>query len=292
MNEEVVVRRLRQTVNFLESNALFAAVTFLMASPLSVESAELGSTQGTQAPKKAGQKASVPSSDGKIPQKADLPLTISQRWAMACPAVLTDGNRERQDSFDIWDRKPEYIEMQKDALRKWWNISNREELLRTLVWLTEGGGHREVWKEMTAIKDNADAAAFKARSGMDADDFECKLAVVRKHGKAFGDAGILGWDYCRYIALCRWGVYCGYLTKDEAWRKMMPIARILQRNFKSWHDLGWNYVVARKFWSQRQTEISGDSFEATLEKLTKDPKSPWNQIPWNTDLSPQVSNGY
>jgi hypothetical protein len=93
-------------------------------------------------------------------------------------------------------------------------------------------------------------------------------------------------------AFSRWGVYSDYITKDEAWRKMMPAARVLQRDFKSWEDLGLNYVVARKFWSQEETRNSGDAFEANFQKLIKDQKSEWSKISWNTDLAPKVSNGY
>jgi hypothetical protein len=73
---------------------------------------------------------------------------------------------------------------------------------------------------------------------------------------------------------------------------MMPAARVLQRDFKSWEDLGLNYVVARTFWSHEETQNTGDAFQANFEKLKKDPKSAWSKIPWNTDLAPKVSNGY
>ena len=212
---------------------------------------------------------------------------------MACPALLAVRNNERLDSFDIWERKPEYIEKEKESLKQWWGVSNREDLLSKLKWVDEDGGHRNLWKEMSEIRNDADAAVFKAKyPKIEQEAFDRKLEIVRKYDKTFGTKGILGWDYCRLIALCRWGVYSDYITKDEAWRKMMPAARVLQRDFKSWEDLGLNYVVARKFWSQEETRNSGDAFEANFQKLIKDPKSEWSKIPWNTNLAPKVSNGY
>lgn len=146
---------------------------------------------------------------------------------------------------------------------------------------------------MTEIKNNVDAALFRAKHpDMEQKTFDRQLAIVNKYGKMFGKKGILGWDYCRLIALCRWGVYCNYITKDEAWQKMMPAARALQLNFKSWEELGLNYVVARQFCSKAETLNSGDAYEANFKKLMTDPKSPWKQIPWNTALVSKVSNGY
>ena len=45
---------------------------------------------------------------------------------------------------------------------------------------------------------------------------------------------LVGWDYCRYIMLCRCGYQVGFLSEDEAWGRIMPMARAIQAAFPSW----------------------------------------------------------
>ncbi|HEV2687619.1 MAG TPA: DUF1266 domain-containing protein, partial [Bryobacteraceae bacterium] len=40
-----------------------------------------------------------------------------------------------------------------------------------------------------------------------------------------------GWDYPRAIMLARWGYTVGYLTEDEAWSFIWPLAQRLQQTF-------------------------------------------------------------
>src|SRR5262245_20458401 len=37
------------------------------------------------------------------------------------------------------------------------------------------------------------------------------------------------WDLVRYINLCRWGYAVHFFTEDEAWDRIMPVARSLQQ---------------------------------------------------------------
>ena len=77
----------------------------------------------------------------------------------------------------------------------------------------------------------------------------------------------------------------GYLTEEEAWERIMYAARTLQSNFDSWKDLGENYLIGREFWSLHQTRDSGDRFRDAYARLLKDPASPWNRHPWETNLN-------
>lgn len=70
-----------------------------------------------------------------------------------------------------------------------------------------------------------------------------------KYKDEFGEKSIAAWDYDRYISLCGWGYIAGYLSEEEAWQRIMPAARLLQKTFESWIDLGKNHVVGREFWS-------------------------------------------
>jgi hypothetical protein len=74
------------------------------------------------------------------------------------------------------------------------------------------------------------------------------------------------------------------MFETNAWRQIMPAAQQLQQTFDSWQDLQTNYLIGREFWSLEQTKKTGAPFQAAFEKLSEDPSSPWNAIPWNTPL--------
>jgi hypothetical protein len=97
---------------------------------------------------------------------------------------------------------------------------------------------------------------------------------------------ISAWDYDRYVALCGWGYLAGYLSEDEAWQRIMPVARLLQKTFSSWEDLGRNHIVGREFWSWEQTQDRGSLTLQSYKKLLTDPSSPWVKLKWDLDLSP------
>lgn len=92
----------------------------------------------------------------------------------------------------------------------------------------------------------------------------------------------LGWDLCRYIYVARSGYAAGYLSRDEAWSKIMPVARRLQRAFSSWQDLGADYLAGRYVWAG----VDDPSYEYIYHLLCNqsDPNSPWTRSAWNTPL--------
>jgi len=111
------------------------------------------------------------------------------------------------------------------------------------------------------------------------------LTIARTYYAALGKKSLLGWDYARYVSLCRWGYMAGYFTETEAWEKIMPVAGMLQATFDSWTDLGKNYLIGRKFWSRAETKESGERIEAAYEKLISDTESPWNKLAWSLNLN-------
>jgi hypothetical protein len=208
--------------------------------------------------------------------------TQAQLWALACPALLTLNNGHRHDLLWCIAPTPQNIAAEKKALSEWWDINSREDLLKQLTWIINSG-HRTEFDQMNQVATSGAAAAIRAKlSPSDVRDFDERLKIVQDYGASFGIKSLLGWDYCRYIGLCRWGTLCGYLTPDEAWTKIMPVAQLLQNSFSSWSDLGTNYLVGRHFW-QPHSNLQ-PSFEKNYQLLLSDPKSPWVTIAWNTKL--------
>ena len=204
-------------------------------------------------------------------------------WALATTSILTEYNNERHDILEGVERTEENIKKHKMLLNYWWGIDSRDDLLFMLHWL-EQIGHRKRFNEMSlymrTLSDHEFIAMLKGLNKEDRNSWE----VVFKEWSRLGPKSLVGWDFCRYIHLCRRGYLLGYLGEKEAWDLIMPKARLLQETFDSWWDLGENYLIGREFWSFERTEASGEFFSRAFEQLLKDEESPWHKIPWGLDL--------
>jgi hypothetical protein len=93
------------------------------------------------------------------------------------------------------------------------------------------------------------------------------------------------WDYGRALMLYRWGHMVGWLTEEYCWARMLPLARDIQRHYASWQDMTTCYLQGRLLWSGGGGEMQGE-FERLAERLSAEPDSPWNLVPWNLELRP------
>jgi hypothetical protein len=211
------------------------------------------------------------------------PSRAQQLWALGTCAILADINGQRHDLLGGSERTPAEIKRWRDCLAKWWGVRSRAELLETLRWLDEDG-HRRAFNDLARALPQASAAQLDAIQKRCSEDptFSNRVDIVRKYQKELGTKSILAWDYGRYVSLCGWGYVVGFLTADEAWRKIMPVASFLQDTFDSWDDLGRSYVIGREFWSPGKSPESRRSYANMLNNAS----SPWNRLPWSMDLKP------
>jgi hypothetical protein len=213
------------------------------------------------------------------------PPNSPHAWALATTAIMFEINESRHDLLGGAVTLPENVQWGKQLLSEWWGVSDRQELLSTLSWL-QLEGHRAEFEELGRQVDAMTEQQFSAAVAAAAADPEelNSLQVVRRYHRALGESGILGWDLVRYIALCRWGYLAGYMTRTEAWDRIMPAARRMQEAFSSWQALQNDYLIGREFWSAAQTQKYGERYRAVVERFLEDPNSPWNVNPWAMNL--------
>lgn len=211
------------------------------------------------------------------------PSREQQLWALGTCAVLADINGQRHDLLGGCERTPAEIKRWQDCLAKWWGVRSRPELLETLRWLDEDG-HRREFNDLARALPLASASQLDALQKRCSADptFSNRVELVRKYQKELGAKGIAAWDYGRYVSLCGWGYVVGFLTEEEAWRRIMPVASFLQDTFESWDDLGRSYVIGREFWSPATGEEARNAYERLL---VNNPASPWTRLPWDLDLT-------
>ncbi|OHB60736.1 MAG: hypothetical protein A2Y12_10945 [Planctomycetes bacterium GWF2_42_9] len=216
------------------------------------------------------------------------PLSDQQQWALGVSGLLAARNNMRFDSLEGEEINKFTVQMQKDSLKKWWGIETKADLLKDLKWL-EDEGHSENFAELKETLDyfednpgpTTELSNFLQKIKNDW-EYICKIMIVTKYQEYLGDKSLYGWDAARYVCLCRWGYTCGYLTEEEAWEKIMPAARFVQRTFDSWEDFGANYIIGREFWSPKDDDRY--MYEDAYMRLLEMPDSPWKKLPWNLYL--------
>ena len=221
-----------------------------------------------------------------VPRTAEPVLTTGPRaWALATTALLTYRNRQRLDMLCPGVRSDSNLAETRGILHDWWGIDNRSDLLRVLEYLDREGHRIEFQRQGQSLLAMPVArfrmALLAARNQPGA---VRRMKLLREYYPRCRRNSFVGWDYCRYIMLCRWGYMLGFLTEDEAWGRIMPAARTIQGAFGSWAELGGDYLTGREFWSQEETRRTGQIYRDIQAWLVKEPQSPWNQLPWRMEL--------
>jgi len=208
-----------------------------------------------------------------------------QQWALACAAVLTERNHGSHTLLAGCEVTEQSRVSARTVLSEWWGIDSREELLETLASLDEKG-HRadfpKLGRALCRLNQKTYEGLLRAEGNPETIN---KMRIAREYYVQLGYKSLHGWDYSRAICLCRWGYTVGYLSEEEAWEQILPMARLLQATFDSWEDLGRNYLIGRRFWSYAETNKDGWRYEDALQRLLDMRDSPWNRCPWDLDLS-------
>ncbi len=132
----------------------------------------------------------------------------------------------------------------KMALKQWWGIESRDGAIAQIQRLTEEG-HRVDMAEQLGHEP-------------------------------------LSWDLSRAINIVRWCYGSEYFSESESRTMIMDLARPLQQYYQSWAELGADYVAGHDLWNGGPGEDVNDALAQLIDPNNTD--SPWNTIPWNTDL--------
>lgn len=209
------------------------------------------------------------------------PLTPAQGWALGTTALLTERNRNRHDLLGSLEMTDANVGVAQQSLARWWGIRSRKDLLNSLKWLDEEG-HRKGFTYLGNLVVNAENYEEFLASAPD-ERVYYKIVIVKKYyDEDNKDKQLMSWDFSRYIWLCRFSYLSGYISEEEAWEKIMPVARKLQSTFDSWKGLGQDYLIGREYWTYDPEEAA--RFQTIYQKLLNDPESPWNLYPWDTNL--------
>ena len=205
------------------------------------------------------------------------PLVPARAWALAIGGMYTQQS-ELDHRILGGGEKPDRA---RKMLKNWWRITGKASLLRELDDLPQHG-HHEVYQtegvKLTAMSPDEFQNYLTQHP-----DHEYQIESAKESYLKWKDRSALAWDLCRTSMLINEGYAAHYISEKEAWDRLMPLARQTQRGFASWHEMADNFLDGRKIWA---TDPKSDIPPCTKLLLNpNDPNSPWNYLPWTTDLS-------
>jgi len=204
-------------------------------------------------------------------------LAPARAWGLAVGAIYAqrDGANPRVLGGHLNEAN------EKTMLQRDWRIHDKESLLNELEDLRTHGHHmfyRDSGAKFAQMSDDQ----FNQFIAQHADK-AIMIRAMRASYVKWKDRTGLAWDLCRSANLVSCGFCAHYIDENEAWSRLVDIARTAQASFGSWQELSDNFLDGREIWAGTRDA----RFEACSQLLLnpKDPNSPWNKSPWKTDLS-------
>jgi hypothetical protein len=170
-------------------------------------------------------------------------------WFLGVGAIL--GKRNNQDLYELGMavRTPGNVQAQRRSLKSSWSVSDRDDLIETIINMTYFGH---------SMRFNYDVELFKSLSKTEQNDILKNSEGVDKYmwpyvmelDKKWDDKSIYAWDWFRMGHLCRWGYMAGYITAEEAYELFEPVAELLRETYNSWDEATENYLDGYAYWAR------------------------------------------
>ncbi|MGD9211282.1 MAG: DUF1266 domain-containing protein [Desulfobacteraceae bacterium] len=215
-------------------------------------------------------------------------LYPSQRWALTLSELIY-GQYTNFHNNALYHRSDENLEQGKKRLERFWRINSKETFFTRLKNLEAGNNYSNDYMKnlrffrrlnqkqrkryLEGLKDNSQQR-----------DHYKDMIFVKQAMYRFDPTGIMAYEYGCYVMLCRNGALFSYISDDEAWSLIMPIARKTQQCFTDWHDYWLNYLAGRH---ARFEHMSADAVRSNVKDLIKftGVENGPADLPWDTDLS-------
>jgi hypothetical protein len=198
-----------------------------------------------------------------------------QRWGLAAGGALTQWNQGTFERLAFGEAGA----ASRRGLSEWWDVDSPSDLDVILNWLYDEGHNARClalcdeirsldYTDPTTDEDEPEARAF--------------YRFLLKEHAYFEDKEMVGWDLSRLVNVARWGYNSKYITADDAWEWIRLASQGLQDAFESWLDMGVNFLMGYRYWSN-----GGEIPSALLAAhhwLASSKDSPWQKIEWDTAL--------
>lgn len=199
-------------------------------------------------------------------------------WAMSLASIVTV--MESKNLANCWEiggfNDAEISrEWARNCSKKLYGIESREDLLECVDGLTDTGHSASMRNGLTNLPDDPTKDNYRQR-------------LVRNNAEEVHRCGCMAWDIGRAAVIAGWSHLGGYITEDEYWQLIKPMAQRIQRTYSSWQEYANGYELGRLYWAEGAEHPPTTDAIATL---LNEPKSPWLKMAWQVDLDVIVLPG-
>lgn len=198
-------------------------------------------------------------------------LSGSQLWAMSLAALATvKESRKINNIWEVggWPDNENRQDWARWVSKKLYGIESREDLLEAVEFFTQQGQTAEMRGVLSELPRDPSADTYQQR-------------LVRNNANVIQRTGCAGWDIGRSATISGWSALGRYISREEYWRLMQPMARTAQQTYRSWKEYADGYELGRLYWAEgAEHQPTADAMAALLS----DPVSPWIQLHWQTPL--------
>ncbi|RPE09038.1 DUF1266 domain-containing protein [Chitinophaga lutea] len=226
----------------------------------------------------------------KIYRNKNSSLTNDQYKKVSLGAIYSEQQTTYINSLETGMNKDDL----KTILENWWGISNREEALETLSYLSVKGFRfylPAVFKAYSAPEPGKSAAilgemtdqediekAFSQLKNLEETIEELKTGQIITHDSDILQYGTVGWDCGRLVFVARLCFDARYITEQETWEYIDSAYTLARNHFRSWDSYARSYVIGRSLWGGKDAHNTG--IMAIAKYLQESPDSPWVQFQW------------
>jgi len=194
-----------------------------------------------------------------------------REWMIGCSAILAKVNKLDPYSIGMTTRTSESAAAQRRALSGSWNCENREDVIITILAMTDGG-HAEQFRIDAGLANSFSDAEYEAILGLSEGLDRYMWPLVKELNAKWGEKGIKAWDWYRMIHLAGWGYIAGYIELEEVYMLVEPIAQRLKDTFTSWDEATENYMDGYAYWSCTDVSQENTPYKQRL-KIYEDLKA-------------------
>lgn len=205
-------------------------------------------------------------------------------WGLACSAILFEKNEQDNVTLAGQPLTKACKARAKKSFSDVWKIYTRADYVKTYSNFLRTDDHVQFSRLAKVVETMTPAEQTDFEKELTNKAQAYKFRIVKQYYKEVGPTGLLGWDLARAINCTRMAYAAGLIEEDEAWARIFNVAIRIQDNYNSWKDVGYSYLVGRKFWSESRSEEAGDDFDRAYERLTQLSSSPYKKCQWSLPL--------
>ena len=213
----------------------------------------------------------LPSTGNERDRALDLSLVLSlQNGTNYSTLAPLRGNMKETES-DRW----------KELLSSSWSIDSREDYFSTYDDLIAGGHSKSYRESMALIDDNPDMSILQLAMLSNFNQYQCdRLFFVKATKRWLGGRSLRAWDLGRLVSVSRWAYAALYITEEEAWNAIFPIAKTIRELYHSREDFLVSYLGGRGFYGaedpQTYMKSGADLIDRELYRWDSRIQLPWD----------------